>query len=73
MRDYLERVLRIKERHFGPEHPEVATTLNALGSAYGKLGDALKQRDYLERALRIKESHFGPDHPEVASTLNNLG
>eukprot|EP00971_Amphidinium_carterae_P270164 5360104-Amphidinium_carterae.1 len=43
-REYLERALRIKESHYGPEHPEVAITLTNLGNAYGSLGDALKQR-----------------------------
>eukprot|EP00971_Amphidinium_carterae_P303579 6032177-Amphidinium_carterae.1 len=76
MRDHLERALRMKESHYGPEHPdgpEVAIMLANLGVAYGFLGDASKQRDYLERALRIDESHYGPAHPEVAKTLGNLG
>eukprot|EP00971_Amphidinium_carterae_P297067 5901590-Amphidinium_carterae.1 len=64
MRDYLERALRIKETHYGPDHPEVARPLANLGIAYGELGDASKKRDYSERALRILEAHYGPDHPE---------
>eukprot|EP00971_Amphidinium_carterae_P255368 5069732-Amphidinium_carterae.1 len=63
-RDYLERALRIKESHYGPEHPEVAITLESLGLAHGDFGDASKQRGYQERALRINESHYGPEHPE---------
>eukprot|EP00971_Amphidinium_carterae_P227825 4518723-Amphidinium_carterae.1 len=48
-RDCLERALRILESHYGPEHPEVAITLESLGNAYASLGDATKERDYLER------------------------
>ena len=61
-RDLLERALRIKERHYGPDHFQVTSTLASLGNAHGDLGDATKKRDFLERALRIKERHYGPDH-----------
>eukprot|EP00971_Amphidinium_carterae_P164414 3259773-Amphidinium_carterae.1 len=57
-RDCLERALRTLEGRYGPEHPEVATTLGNLGVAYGSLGDATKRRDCLERELRIKESYY---------------
>eukprot|EP00971_Amphidinium_carterae_P027385 539280-Amphidinium_carterae.1 len=33
-RDYLERALRIKESHYGLEHPAVAQTLTNLGITY---------------------------------------
>jgi tetratricopeptide (TPR) repeat protein len=72
-RELLERALAIKERHYGPDHPEVATTLNSLGWAHYKLGETQKSRELLERALAIKERHYGLDLPEVAGTLNNLG
>eukprot|EP00971_Amphidinium_carterae_P151316 3000068-Amphidinium_carterae.1 len=70
---YQKKALRIEERRYGPEHPQVARTLGNLGNAYGELGDASKQRDHQERALLIFESHYGPEHPEVARTLTNLG
>ena len=69
----LKRELAINERTYGPDHPEVAKTLNNLGAAYCSLGDYAKQRDMLERALAIKERAYGRDHPEVAITLGNLG
>jgi hypothetical protein len=45
----LERALIIKERHYGPDHPEVATTLANLGNAYGSLGDAQKSQELPEQ------------------------
>jgi tetratricopeptide (TPR) repeat protein len=71
-RELLEQVLTIKERHYRPDSPEVASALANLGNAYGALGDAHKQRELLERALPIVEHHFGHEYP-VASTLTNLG
>jgi len=65
--------LIILERHYGPDHVEVAITLVNLGTAYGDLGDAKQMKAFLERALIIQEWHYGPDHVEVARTLTNLG
>jgi tetratricopeptide (TPR) repeat protein len=56
-RELQERALAIKERHYGPDHPNVVITLNNLGNAYGSLGDTQKSRDLLERALAIDERH----------------
>ncbi len=72
-REMLERALTIQERHYGPDHPEVATTLVNLSNAYESFGDAQKKRELLERALTIKERHYGPYHPELAPILGNLG
>jgi len=49
-RELLERMLVIEKRHYGLEHPEIATILNNLGNAYGNLGDTQKKREFLERA-----------------------
>ena len=72
-KEYLERALFIKEKHYGRDHVEVAKTLVNLGNAYGALGNAHKQKEYLERALEIQEKHYGPAHVQVAKTLTNLG
>jgi Tfp pilus assembly protein PilF len=69
----LERALRIEEAQFGPDHPQVATTLNNLGVVWGDLGQPAKALEVFERALRILEGAYGPDHPQVAATLSNLG
>jgi len=69
---YYERALKIKEKHYGKDHWQVAITLNNQGEAYGALGDAQTKKTLLERALKIKEQHYGKDHWEVAITLNNL-
>ena len=68
-----ERVLRINEAAYGPEHPEVATGVNNLGGVLHALGDLVGARAAFERALRIDEAAYGPEHPEVARDVNNLG
>ena len=67
------RLLELTEAAYGPDHPEVASSLTDLGNAWSDLGQPAKARELHERALRINEREFGPDHPQVASTLSNLG
>ncbi|KAH8069316.1 hypothetical protein JL721_6138 [Aureococcus anophagefferens] len=69
----LEKILKIKEREFGPDHREVVFALKHLGGTYGSLGDAAKSRELKERVLAIKEREYGRDHVEVAGTLMGLG
>jgi len=72
-REAYERALTIDERVFGPDHPEVATDVNNLGSVLQALGDLAGAREAYERALAIREQVLGENHPDTATTLNNLG
>ena len=67
-----ERILEIRERILGLEHPDVAETLNNLAILYASRGDHAKAELLYQRALTIREKVFGPQHPAVALTLNNL-
>ncbi len=60
-------------RRLGPDHPQVASGVNNLGSVLQALGDLAGARAAFERALRIDERAYGPDHPDVATDVNNLG
>jgi len=75
IRRLYERALAIREKSLGPDHPEVATSINNL-AAYlfdtGKPEDSAIARPLFERALAIREKSLVPDHPDVASSLNNL-
>ncbi len=68
-----ERVLKIDEIAFGPNHPRIALCLNNLGGVLQALGDLNGAKANFERALKIDEAAFGPDHPKVAIDVNNLG
>jgi tetratricopeptide (TPR) repeat protein len=69
----MKRALAIKERVYGAEHSEVASTLTSLGIVQQRLGELGEARATQQRALAINEEIFGPEHPEVAGTLRNLG
>src|SRR5262245_30851500 len=67
-----ERALVIWEIALGPEHPDVANSLNTLAELYRTKGDYAKAEPPHQRALAIWEKALGPEHPNVATSLNNL-
>src|SRR4030042_2026133 len=69
---FAERALSIYEKALGPDHPNVADSLNNLAALYKALGDYQKAQPLLTRSLAIKEKALSPDHPNVAISLNNL-
>ena len=65
--------LPLMEQAFGPNHPNVASSLSNLGFYLVKSqGDYDGARPLFERSLAIREKASGPDSPDVAHSLNNL-
>jgi Tetratricopeptide repeat len=60
--------LAIREKALGPEHPDVAQTLNNLAELYRAQGRYMAE-PLFERSLRAVEKALGPNHPEVAKGL----
>src|SRR6266545_1624088 len=67
-----ERALEIREKRLGPDHLEVADSLNSLSTLYWMKGDYAKSELPQQRALAIREKMLGPDHPDLATSLNNV-
>jgi len=68
-----ERALAVNEAACGPDHPEVAATLNNLGNVQRQLGELSAARASFERALAINVAANRSDHPDVAIIFSNLG
>jgi serine/threonine-protein kinase len=68
----LERALALRERRRGPDHPEVAETLETLGNVLADQGRYPEAQAALERALAIRERESGPRHPRTGAVLNDL-
>jgi tetratricopeptide (TPR) repeat protein len=64
--------LAIRENALGPDHPDVATSLNNLGFLYDAQGQYAQGEPLYERSLAIDEKALGPDHPKVATGLENM-
>ena len=67
-----ERALTLREKALGPDHPDVATSLNTLAVLYIAKGDYARAEPLALRGLAIREKALGPDHPAVAISLNDL-
>jgi tetratricopeptide (TPR) repeat protein len=68
----LRRSLMINEKALGPDHPDVAASLNNLALLYyaqGKYGEA---EPLYKRSLVMFEKALGPDHPHVAIVCKNM-
>jgi tetratricopeptide (TPR) repeat protein/tRNA A-37 threonylcarbamoyl transferase component Bud32 len=69
----LREALALREKELGPEHPDVATSLDRLGDLLWIRGDYAGAEAALRRALAIREKTLGPDHLAVADVLDHLG
>ncbi len=56
----------------GPEHPDVAQSLNNLAALYRAQGKYAEAEPLYKRSLAIWEKALGPEHTLVAQSLENL-
>jgi CHAT domain-containing protein len=68
----VKRALVIRENTFGPNHPQVAESLQKLASLYLSQRQLANVEPLLKRSLAIRERALGPNHPDLAATLNSL-
>ncbi|MFX0199094.1 MAG: tetratricopeptide repeat protein [Candidatus Hodarchaeota archaeon] len=67
--------LKAAENTFGPNHPNMAASLNNLAFLQQAQGKYAEAEPLFKRALKIYEKALGPEHPRhilVATSLNNL-
>ena len=69
---FAQRLLTISEP-LGPDHPDVANSLNILGFLYRFQGRYAEAEPLFKRALAIREKALGPDHPDVAHIAEQSG
>jgi tetratricopeptide (TPR) repeat protein len=67
-----KRSLTIIEKALGPDHPDVATSLNNLAELYRDQGRYAEAEPLFKRSLAIREKAPGPDHPDVATKVLGL-
>ncbi len=63
--------LTIREKVWGPEHPDTATSLNNLAGLYRDQSKYEQAEPLCVRALAIKEQQLGPEHPNTQQVRQN--
>src|SRR5262249_11372141 len=66
-----QKVLAIREKALGRDHPDVAEPLNDLAVLYASQGRYADAEPLYQRSLAIREKALGRDHPDVAESLND--
>ncbi len=66
------RALAIREATLGPDHPDVAVSLNDLAGQLEATNRLHEAEEKYRRALAIRIAAHGPDSTEVAQSLNDL-
>jgi tetratricopeptide (TPR) repeat protein/transcriptional regulator with XRE-family HTH domain len=70
---FFQRALRIREQLLGPEHLDLAFSINNLAGMYYFQGRYAEAEPLYLRALKLQEQNRGLEHHAAAQTLNNLG
>ena len=68
----MRSALKIDEKNFGADHPDVAIDLTNLGQLLFQTNRAEEAEPIMQRALRIDQKTLGEHHPQVAIDLYNL-
>jgi tetratricopeptide (TPR) repeat protein len=66
-----QQALTIRQHVLGPEHPNVAQSLNNLAALYPAQGKYEQAEPLLKRALAIYKKTFGPHYPDTKSIQEN--
>lgn len=67
------RVLDIREKIFGPDHPDTGKCLLKLAGLLLVTKNSFEARNLFQRVLVIDEKHLGTEHPQIATDLLALG
>jgi hypothetical protein len=70
--DLLREAAAIQEQTLGPQHPDLANTLNNLGIVCEMTDNPIDAEHYFRRAYAIATATLSPDHPFVATSSKNL-
>jgi hypothetical protein len=62
----------LQEQTLGPNHPDLANTLNNLGVVCEITDNPIDAEHYFRRAYTIATATLAPDHPFVATSRKNL-
>lgn len=68
----LREIVKYDREVYGDVHPNLANSLNTLGSAHADAGDPSAALETYAQALAIRRQALGENHPQVATVLSNM-
>ncbi|KAH0556059.1 hypothetical protein GP486_006002 [Trichoglossum hirsutum] len=71
-RDLYERVFENREKHLGPNHPSVLSSLAQLAVAFERQGKYETAEGMDRRVLAGREKMLGKEHPDTLTSVSNL-
>jgi len=66
------RALKMRQKLFGVEHPDILPSLNHLAFLLKKKGDYKSAKQFYRLALKISQQVLGEEHADTATFLNHL-
>ena len=70
--EYLEQALSIDREVYSDKHPDVATDLNNIGTAWYALGDLQRAKTCFQQAYSILREFYGDEHPRTRTVRESL-
>jgi CHAT domain-containing protein len=67
-----KKVLQIRKKVLGTQHPNYAISLMSLGALHYEKGEYAQAEDFFLRAMSIQEKSLGTKHIHYANSLKNL-
>ena len=67
------RLVSLRERTLGKEHPDTAISFNGIGEVYCSLGEYVTALDYYFKALAIFKKFPDTNYSNIATSYNNIG
>jgi len=69
---YYVKVMKIRKKVLGEEHPDTAISYGNLAGLYRSKGEYDKAEPLYKKALEIYKKVLGEEHPSTATSYNNL-
>jgi len=66
------RLLNLRKRVLGPEHPETLWSMHNLAISYGNLGQFNEAADLHAKTLNLRTTVLGTSHPMTLLSKNDV-
>jgi tetratricopeptide (TPR) repeat protein len=71
--DRAEKYFHMLLKSLPPNHPDIASVYNNIGTVYNRKGETNLALKNYEIAYELRQKQLPPNHPHIANSLNNIG